>query len=263
MAGLLRDLTTVHLPEPPTWLRELPVIGVTLDDRWREAMVDLPASLQRAAALYRHGRRLWPVLRRRPRLCVLEFLIAIVIAAILLVTGKSAVHVLRRFVARVGGAHHLGLLDVAAQTIRGVAAGIIFTAFLQALLLVFGLVVVAAPGPAVLGFLTFFLLVLQLPNWLVWVPVVIWLGYKGSTGLAVFLFVWGTFVVSTVDNFIRPYLISQGAQLPLLLIFVGRDRRSPRLWLHRPVRRPHAAGRRLHPVPQLARRGAAAAAGLF
>ena len=28
-------------------------------------------------------------------------------------------------------------------------------------------------------------------------------------------------MVSTVDNFIRPYLISQGAKLPLLLIFVG------------------------------------------
>ena len=73
------------------------------------------------------------------------------IAAILLVTGESAVQVLRRFVARVGGEHHLGLLDVAAQTIRGVAAGIIFTAFLQAVLLVFGLVVVGAPGPVVLG----------------------------------------------------------------------------------------------------------------
>ena len=72
-----------------------------------------------------------------------------------------------------------------------------------------------------LGFLTFFLLVLQLPNWLVWLPVVVWLGYRGETGLAIFLFVWGTFVVSTVDNFIRPYLISQGARLPLLLIFVG------------------------------------------
>ena len=44
---------------------------------------------------------------------------------------------------------------------------------------------------------------------------------RGETALAVFLFVWGFFVVSTIDNFIRPYLISQGAKLPLLLIFVG------------------------------------------
>ena len=90
-----------------------------------------------------------------------------------------------------------------------------------AVLLVLGLVVVGAPGPVVLGFVTFFLLVLQLPNWLIWVPVVFWLGYRGETALAVFLFVWGFFVVSTIDNFIRPYLISQGAKLPLLLIFVG------------------------------------------
>jgi predicted PurR-regulated permease PerM len=131
------------------------------------------------------------------------------------------VQVLRRFVARIGGVHHLNLLDVAAQTIRGVAAGIIFTAFIQAVLLVLGLLVVGSPGPVLLGFLTFFILVLQLPNWIVWLPVVVWLGYRGETGYAIFLFVWGTFVVSTVDNFIRPYLISQGARLPLLLIFVG------------------------------------------
>ena len=192
---------------------------------------------------------------------IIEFLVAIVIAAILFVTGEAAVQVLRRFVARIGGAHHLGLLDVAAQTIRGVAAGVIFTAFIQAVLLALGLLVVGAPGPVLLSFLTFFLLVIQLPNWLVWLPVVAWLGYKGSTGYAIFLFVWGTFVVSTVDNFIRPYLISQGAKLPLLLIFVGVIGGLFGLRLHRPVRRRHPAGRGLHDIPQLAGRGTAAARG--
>jgi predicted PurR-regulated permease PerM len=221
VAGLLRDLTTVRLPEPPAWLHDLPVIGVAMDEQWREAMVDLPASLEQLRPYIGTAAGYSLSIGAGLGVAIIEFLIAIVIAAILFVTGESALHVLRRFVARVGGEHHLGLLDVAAQTIRGVAAGIIFTAFLQALLLVFGLVVVGAPGPAVLGFLTFFLLVLQLPNWLVWLPVVIWLGYRGENGLAIFLFIWGTFVVSTIDNFIRPYLISQGARLPLLLIFIG------------------------------------------
>lgn len=221
VAGLLRDLTTLRLPEPPAWLNDIPVIGITLDERWREAMVDLPASLQRLQPYIGTAAGYGLSFGAGLGFAVLEFLIAIIMAAILLVTGEAAVLVLQRFVLRVGGKHHLGLLGVAAQTIRGVAAGIIFTAFIQAVLLVFGLVVVGAPGPVVLGFLTFFLLVLQLPNWLVWVPVVVWLGYKGSTGYAIFLAVWGTFVVSTIDNFIRPYLISQGAKLPLLLIFVG------------------------------------------
>ena len=147
-------------------------------------MVDLPASLAQLQPYIGTAAGYGLSIGAGLGFAIIEFLVAIVIAAILLVTGEAGVQVLRRFVARIGGEHHLSLLDVAAQTIRGVAAGIIFTAFLQALLLVLGLVVVGAPGPILLGFLTFFLLVLQLPNWLVWMPVVVWLGYRGETGLA-------------------------------------------------------------------------------
>ena len=221
IAGLMRDLTSIKVPAPPDWVRGLPVIGMTLDDQWRQAMVDLPASLQQLQPYIGTAAGYSLSVGGGLVAAMIEFLVAIVFAAILLVTGEAGVQVLQRFVARIGGVHHLGLLDVAAQTIRGVAAGIIFTAFIQAVLLVLGLVVVGAPGPVLLGFLTFFLLVIQLPNWLVWLPVVVWLGYRGENALAIFLFIWRTFVVSTVDNFIRPYLISQGARLPLLLIFVG------------------------------------------
>jgi predicted PurR-regulated permease PerM len=221
VAGLLRELTTVQLPPPPDWLRALPVVGITLDERWREAMVDLPAALQQLQPYIGTATGWALTWGAELGVAAIQFVVAVVIAAILYVTGENAAGVARRFVARIGGAHHLGLLDVAAQTIRGVAAGIIFTAFIQAVLLALGLAVVGAPGPVVLGFITFFFLVLQLPNWLIWLPVVIWLAYHDRNGLAVFLFVWGFFVVSTIDNFIRPYLISQGAKLPLLLIFVG------------------------------------------
>lgn len=221
VAALLRDLTTVQLPEPPAWLAKLPIVGGGLDKQWREAMVDLPASLEQLRPYIGTAAGWGLAWGADLGVAVLQFLIAVVIAGILYVTGETAVGVLQRFVVRVGGAHHLGLIDVAAQTVRGVAAGVIFTAFIQAVLLGLGLVVVGAPGPVVLSFLTFFLLVIQLPNFLVWLPVVFWLGYREQTGLAIFLFVWGFFVVSTVDNFIRPYLISQGAKLPLLLIFVG------------------------------------------
>lgn len=221
VAGLLRDLTTVVLPPPPDWLATVPVLGPTLDQQWREAMVDLPASLEQLRP-YIGTAASWALSWGAGLgVAAIQFVIAIIIAGILYVTGETAVRTLQRFVARIGGEHHLGLLDVAGQTIRGVAAGIIFTAFLQAVLLAFGLAVVGAPGSIVLGFLTFFLLVLQLPNFLVWLPVVIWLVYRGEHGLGIFLTIWGFFIVSTIDNFIRPYLISQGAKLPLLLIFVG------------------------------------------
>jgi len=37
---------------------------------------------------------------------------------------------------------------------------------------------------------------------------------------ATFLLVW-SIIVATMDNFVRPMLIRRGADLPLLLIFVG------------------------------------------
>ena len=128
----MRDLTTIRLPEPPSWLTDLPVVGIGLDEQWREAMVDLPASLAQLQPYIGTAAGYGLSFGAGLGFAIIEFLIAIVIAAILLVTGEAGVQVLRRFVARIGGVHHLSLLDVAAQTIRGVAAGIIFTAFLQA-----------------------------------------------------------------------------------------------------------------------------------
>ena len=51
-------------------------------------------------------------------------------------------------------------------------------------------------------------------------PAVGWLYWSDSTGWGTFLLVW-TVIVGTMDNFLRPYLIKQGADLPLLLIFAG------------------------------------------
>jgi long-chain fatty acid transport protein len=45
-------------------------------------------------------------------------------------------------------------------------------------------------------------------------------GADGSTGWGVFLLIW-TIIVGTMDNFLRPFLIKRGADLPLLLIFAG------------------------------------------
>jgi outer membrane receptor protein involved in Fe transport len=35
------------------------------------------------------------------------------------------------------------------------------------------------------------------------------------------MLLWGIFVISSVDNLLRPYLISQGTKLPFALIFCG------------------------------------------
>ena len=44
---LLRDLTSFKLGEPPSWLATIPLLGTSLDAQWREAMVDMPATLEK------------------------------------------------------------------------------------------------------------------------------------------------------------------------------------------------------------------------
>jgi predicted PurR-regulated permease PerM len=63
--------------------------------------------------------------------------------------------------------------------------------------------------------------VLQLPTQIVTVPISIWVFYESGTLAGVLVLIWSLGVVGTIDNFLRPYLISQGTRLPLLLIFVG------------------------------------------
>src|SRR5204862_6340452 len=55
---------------------------------------------------------------------------------------------------------------------------------------------------------------------LIWIPVTIWLFTQGHNGWGIFMIIWGL-GVSSVDNVVKPWLISQGSDLPFLLIFFG------------------------------------------
>ena len=37
----------------------------------------------------------------------------------------------------------------------------------------------------------------------------------------VFMFLWGLLVISLVDNFLKPFIISRGSHLPFILVFLG------------------------------------------
>ncbi len=60
----------------------------------------------------------------------------------------------------------------------------------------------------------------QIGPLLVLLPAVAWLFWSGDTAWGIVLLVWSG-VVGTLDNFLRPFLIKMGADLPLLLIFAG------------------------------------------
>ena len=72
-----------------------------------------------------------------------------------------------------------------------------------------------------LGFVTFFLSFIPGGPPIVWLSAAGWLLYEGAFGWSLFLAIWGFIVVSSADNVLRPYLISRGSKLPLILVLLG------------------------------------------
>ncbi len=122
---------------------------------------------------------------------------------------------------RLAGSRGLYLLKVAGDTVKGVIYGIIGTAVVQSLFAGLGFWIAGIPGGVLLAVLTFFFAVVPFGPPVIWIPAALWLFAQGQVGMGVFLTLWGLFVISGVDNVLRPFLISQNSKLPFVLIFCG------------------------------------------
>lgn len=217
VSGLVLQLAG-WLQNPPAWLQNVPV----LDKAVREIMGSGGMALVERVKPYINQIAVWGLGQgAHLTVVVMQMLLAFVLAGVFLIGRHDMVALLRQLVRRVGGGPNEVLVGVAERTIRGVMVGVVGTALLQALLAVIGFALAGVPAVALLGMITFVLAVMQLPTIIVILPIAGWLYATGSTGWAIFLLVWGFVVVGSVDNFVRPLLISQEAKLPLSLIFVG------------------------------------------
>lgn len=128
---------------------------------------------------------------------------------------------IKRMLDKVSGGLADEFSSILLNTTRSVVFGVIGTAIGQGLVAAIGFIIVDAPGIVLLSFAVCVLSLVPMGPPLVWFPVALWLFATGSPGLAIFLCLWGVLAVSSVDNFLKPLLISRGTSLPLALVFLG------------------------------------------
>lgn len=221
LSGLTHDLTQLTLPNAPAWLANIPVVGESLQKLWGSVQADLPGFFEKIRPAVNQG-ALWLLSGgANLSLSLLEIVLAIIVSGLLLINGDRLWDMVELIVIKLGGAPAGELPDVIARTIRSVTTGVVGTALAQTILCVIGLLIAGVPGALVLGFLCFIVAVAQMPTLIVWLPAAAWVFYTGNTGLGIFLLVWGFLLINTIDNILKPLLISQGAQMPLSLIFLG------------------------------------------
>lgn len=221
LAGLWPKLAQMQPPEPPAWVAKLPLGGEQLARAWHEAALAGSAAIIAFIKPYAGLTLKWLAAQAGSLgLIIVQFLLTVVLAAILYSQGEEAVRRVRGFCRRLAGEAGDKMVTLSGQAIRSVALGIVVTALVQSVLGALGLLVSGVPYAAILGALMFLCCLIQLGPMLVLLPAVGWLFWSGDTGWGIALGVW-TLIVGMLDNVLRPWLIRRGADLPLLLIFAG------------------------------------------
>jgi predicted PurR-regulated permease PerM len=206
---------------PPAWLKEIPLIGEPLDGYWHR----LAASREEVATLLKSliepARNILVGAGKAVGASLLQLLLAVFVGFFFYRDGEALMRAVRKILEKLAGDLGEELLATIDKTVTGVVNGIFGTALAQAAVALIGFLIAGVPGAFLLATMTFFLSLIPLGPPLVWGGAAFWLFSQGSIGWGIFMLVWGAAAISSVDNFVKPYLISRSSSLPIVLIVFG------------------------------------------
>jgi predicted PurR-regulated permease PerM len=209
------------IPGPPAWVDDIPLVGQRVSDYWLELTVDAkPAMDALKPRLQKAG--LW-LLNHSLDFArgVFHLVMSVLIAFFLYRDGDELVARLREGFQRISGDYGQHLMDVVKTTVQSVVYGVIGTGLAQGLVAGIGFVIAGVPSPVLLAVLTFFLSFIPAGPPLIWIGASIWLFAQGYLGWGIFMVVYGLFGISSVDNVVKPIIISRGSKLPFIVMFIG------------------------------------------
>ena len=218
---LIKDLRVTGLPEAPAWLVGVPMVGERLQEIW-QTVDQQGAALFLTIKPYMGQMGNWLLARSASiGAGILELALSLVLVFFFYRDGPRLALFAKDLVERLIKDRADYYIDLVAGTVRRVVNGVIGTAAAQAVVALFGFLVAGVPGALILAAMTFMLSLIPMGPPLVWVPAVAWLFWQQEYGMAIFLLLWGFLVISSVDNFLKPYLISRGGNLPLVVVLMG------------------------------------------
>jgi predicted PurR-regulated permease PerM len=221
IAAFTRSLTHLSVPAPPAWVKDLPVGGERIATGWQNLASMRPEDLAPRATPYLLDVGRWLISQAGSVLALLvHLLLTLAVSALLYAQGETAAAWVLAFARRLAGGEGERAARLSAQAIRAIALGIVVTALFQSVFGGIGLAVTGVPHPALLTAIMFLLGVSQIGAVPVLIGAVIWLYWENQTLWGTVMLVW-TAITGTLDNLVRPLLIRQGADLPLLLVFAG------------------------------------------
>ncbi len=219
---LVTSLTdgTLPIPAPPAGIEDWPIIGHPLERFWRLASVNIAGALAEIKPqITAFGSWMLSAVAGLS-LGILQFVLAIVIAGVLLAHAAGGGEAARAIATRMAGDRGAEYADLAQATIRSVTRGILGVALIQSLLAGLGFLAVGLPGAGLLALFCLLLAVVQVGPGLILLGASIYVFTEAETTPAVLFLIWNIFV-ALMDNVLKPMLLGRGSKVPMIVIFVG------------------------------------------
>jgi len=207
--------------EPPAWVKEIPIVGGSVDEYWhllatnREEMLALVKRFLESTKdfLLAGGIMLGQG--------VVEMSLAAFVCFFFYRNGEALLRFLNVAMDRVVGTHAANVFGIINNTVQGVMYGLLGTALAQGFVAAIGFAIAGVPAALLLGVVTCLLSLIPVGPPLIWGSAAIWLFYQGAVGWGIFMLLWGFFLISSVDNVVKPLLISRSSNLPFILVLFG------------------------------------------
>jgi len=214
------DEGTLSVPPPDKSVADWPLIGKPVYETWELSSNSLTGAIKKFEPQIKE---LAPkVLSAIAGLggTLLLFIISLIISGALLVNTKSAEKAAISIFKTLAGEGGEKFAALGSATIRSVVQGVLGTAVIQAFFLGIGMYAIGFSAAGIVSLIALFVAIIQLPVLLVMLPVILYVfSYAGTTPAVIFA-IWAV-VWSVSDNFIKPYLMGRGVDIPMLVILLG------------------------------------------
>src|SRR5208337_172432 len=120
ISSLVKSLVTFALSPPPEWLKGIPLVGPKLADRWQQFAALGPEKLSARLEPYARQVAGWVIAQAGSLgMMIVQFLLTVIIAAILYTNGEKASAGICSFARRLAGQQGEEAAVLAAKAVRG------------------------------------------------------------------------------------------------------------------------------------------------
>jgi predicted PurR-regulated permease PerM len=223
IGGAFEELRAMSFGElqPPAWIRGIPLVGEQIDTYLRQLVASRDQMMELARRMAEPARHTLLAGGIMLGTGVVQMSLAAFVSFFFYRDGVALMTVIAATMQRIMGEDAGPVTETVSQTVRGVMYGLLGTALAQGLVAAIGFTIAGVPAVLLLSVLIFVSSLIPVGPPVIWGGAAVWLFSQGRTGWGIFMLVWGFFVISGVDNVVRPMLISRGSSLPFLLTLLG------------------------------------------